>query len=69
MKIFRWFEKKELTIKNCKCHWSLWKNKFIECEFHKQCIGLPCATALNVCDNITHMKQNGFDEKGNYIGK
>jgi hypothetical protein len=61
--------RKELTIEDCNCHYSWWKHRFIECKFHKQCIGTPCAPGINVCENFTHMKQNGFDMKGNYIGK
>lgn len=62
-----WFNKKELTIKDCKCKFKR-NGKFKPCKFHKQCIGSePCATGISVCNNLIHMKQNGFDEKGNYI--
>ena len=63
------FNKKELTIKDCNCKFT-GKGKFKPCNFHKQCIGNePCASGISVCHNLIHMKQNNFDEKGNYIDK
>jgi hypothetical protein len=41
--------KKTLTIEDCTCNKST-KN----CKFHKECIGVPCAPAINICDNPEH---------------
>jgi hypothetical protein len=51
--------RKELTIKDCKCHFNFWLKlfgiyKWETCKFHKECIGDPCASGINVCNNMKH---------------
>jgi hypothetical protein len=27
-----------------------------DCKYHSECKGMPCATAINLCDNPNHIK-------------
>lgn len=45
---------KQLTIKDCKC--TLIGRKFTRCKFHQECIGTPCASGINICDNPKHQE-------------
>ncbi len=46
--------KKKITIKNCNCRFTK-TGKFVRCKFHKQCVGVPCASDINICDNPDHL--------------
>ena len=48
-------KKSYLSIKDCDCRLvGIFKKRWKICDFHKECIGDPCATAINTCDNPKH---------------